>query len=1213
MRKLLFFSLLSIPLVLAPTSRAADSPAAKPPPTYAQVHAIFAQRCLSCHDSKEAEGDLVMESYASLMAGGENGAVILPGKAQESPLVRQIERRDKPFMPPPKKAEKLPENEIATIRAWIDAGAPGPKPGEIVVAAAPATMPHVEVKGTPRRPVQAMVYEPRSKLLAVARLGEVELRSLDQQGVVRLLTGHAGNVNALALTADGSALAAAGGQAGVAGEVRLWNVATGALIRTLVGHKDAIYCVAISPDGQTLATGSYDQKITLWDLKNGKPVRDLEGHNGAVFGLAFRPDGKVLASVSADRTLKLWEVATGKRLDTRPEPLKDQRCVAFSPDGTRVAAGGNDNRIRIWQVGPDAVEGTNPILIAQFAHPGAVLAIAWSHDGKIVVSSADDGTVKLWDANSPKEIKPLRTLPAQADWPSALVFVEDKTIAVGRADGSVALYDVQSGKELPRPAPEVSFFEPRGVQHGASVRIKLTGKNLGFITSVRVHDKNAAAKLTARVLPDGHDAANSAWVEFTAAGDLPLMPYTFSVVGPGGESKGADLLVDDLPQISETEPNDSAGIASVVSLPCDVWGRFNKRGDADCIAFDLNASQSIVLDIGAKRFGSKAEVVLTVLDPAGKAIAQASHFDGDPDPLLCFTAPAAGRYVARITDLEGGISDDHYYRLSAGSFAYVDGCFPLGVPAKAETRVQLIGCNLPTDGSAVIVKAGEEGVMPVPLDGARYRSRRTIRVNVSTFPELVASDLSNRMEDAMSVPVPGAVSARIGASTKGQALRGGLFRFEGKAGQAYVLETLAARRGSPMDTRIEVLHPDGRPVDRLQLQAVRDSYVTFRSIDAIGTGARFPNYEEMELNQYVYMQGEVVKLFLAPRGPDSEFNFYATGGKRISYFDTTPTAHALDEKCYIVEPHPLGEALPSTGLPVFTLHFENDDDATRRLGSDSHLLFTAPADGPYIARVTDVRGFGGERFVYRLSIHPAKPDFKVELDPLDPRIPAGSGRSFTARLERIDGFEGPVRVDLTGVPSGFSVSTPLVIAAGHLEAKGTIYATADAKPPTTQAAVGLRAAATALIDGTEIRRPVLRDDAPKEKPEQLATLTLASKSPLRIWLEPWTESATTRPTAATQPATIELIPGKLVPALLRIERNNLPGPVTFELENLPHGVIVADIGLNGVLIPDGQTERQIFISCAPWVAETTRLCFARAKEAGGPTSGAVMVHVRGGQ
>ena len=114
-----------------------------------------------------------------------------------------------------------------------------------------------------------------------------------------------------------------------------------------------------------------------------------------------------------------------------------------------------------------------------------------------------------------------------------------------------------------------------------------------------------------------------------------------------------------------------------------------------------------------------------------------------------------------------------------------------------------------------------------------------------------------------------------------------------------------------------------------------------------------------------------------PQGPDSGFQFYGIGGKRRGYFDTSATTHALDEPCYIVEPHPPGTKLVPNGLPVFPLYYANDDDGERKLGRDSALTFTAPADGEYLVRVSDVRELGGDRFAYRL---------------IDPRAAAGLHR-----------------------------------------------------------------------------------------------------------------------------------------------------------------------------------------------------------------------------
>ena len=134
---------------------------------------------------------------------------------------------------------------------------------------------------------------------------------------------------------------------------------------------------------------------------------------------------------------------------------------------------------------------------------------------------------------------------------------------------------------------------------------------------------------------------------------------------------------------------------------------------------------------------------------------------------------------------------------------------------------------------------------------------------------------------------------------------------------------------------------------------------------------RVVNWEEMELNQYLYMQGEVAKFFRKPQGPDSGFAFY-TDGRQAAAATSTPAPRPIRWTSLATssQPQPPGTKLLPTGLPVFKLGYANDDAGERRLGTDSRLMFTAPADGEYLVRVTDTRGAGGDRFGYRLSIRP---------------------------------------------------------------------------------------------------------------------------------------------------------------------------------------------------------------------------------------------------
>ncbi|MGH7199906.1 MAG: hypothetical protein ACREJB_04835, partial [Planctomycetaceae bacterium] len=447
-------------------------------------------------------------------------------------------------------------------------------------------------------------------------------------------------------------------------------------------------------------------------------------------------------------------------------------------------------------------------------------------------------------------------------------------------------------------------------------------------------------------------------------------------------------------------------------------------------------------------------------------------------------------------------------------------------------------------------------------------------------------------EPAAATPLAAPITA-TGALAAGEA---DLFRFESQAGTSWIIETNAERSKSPADTRIEVLHEDGTPVLRYLLRAVRDSYITFRPIDSTSRDVRVKNWQEMELNQYMYMAGEICRIFRMPQGPDSGFQFYVVGGKRRDYFDTSATTHALDESVYIVEPYPPGTELTDNGLPVFPLYYANDDSGDRKLGSDSRLTFTAPQDGVYLVRVTDVRGFGGKDFTYSLSIRPPQPDFNVTIKGKGAAVPKGSGQRLTFALDRIDGFEGDVRIDIANVPEDFTIATPVVVQAGHLEAESVIHAAPDAEPgrvaPNDWKTVTITASAT--VAGREVTKPV----------DDLGAIKLADPPKLTVHLEPDDGSH------EDEQGNLVIAPGETITAMLRIERNGYDGELNFDVDNLPHGVIVDNIGLSGILIRDGEDERQIFLTAADWVPETARHIHAVSKGQGNQASRPIGLRVR---
>lgn len=93
--------------------------------TYAMViQPIFAANCVSCHNADKAKGDLVLENATELLAGGKHGPVIVEGNAKQSLILTRMRLplKDQDHMPPDESPQPSAQ-EIATIEAWINAGA----------------------------------------------------------------------------------------------------------------------------------------------------------------------------------------------------------------------------------------------------------------------------------------------------------------------------------------------------------------------------------------------------------------------------------------------------------------------------------------------------------------------------------------------------------------------------------------------------------------------------------------------------------------------------------------------------------------------------------------------------------------------------------------------------------------------------------------------------------------------------------------------------------------------------------------------------------------------------------------------------------------------------------------------------------------------------------------------------------------------------------
>ena len=747
-------------------------------------------------------------------------------------------------------------------------------------------------------------------------------------------------------------------------------------------------------------------------------------------------------------------------------------------------------------------------------------------------------------------------------------------------------------KMATKPAkPTLTSVSPRGLHLGVEQVFSLAGKDFAGATVLTSH-KDLKPTIDAAA-----STATKLVFKLQAPATLGRSSHDVWVKTAGGESAKLKLYADDLAPITTTAADFKKGPVQIAKLPASVWGTLTETGQHDAYRFTAKAGEELVLDLAVAQVGSVAKSpTLEIVDANRTVLAVNRGLDSGSDPFLAWKAPADGDYIVLVSNTTMDGSAGHVYRLTMGALPYVTAFSPLAAKVGQETKVTLIGHHL-GDQATVTMKADKEGMMNVPLDAKTLRFRTMPSLRVSALAQVNEVEGNDDLAKAQVVSLPVNVSAalrrtsfptRSGSGTTGNELENSFydtdhFAFDAKKGQTWIIDTTAAQAGSPADTKLEVLHPDGKPVARLLMQAVRDSYNNFRSVDANNPDIRLQNWEEMELNEYVWFNGDVMKIIRMPRGPDGGCFFYINDGKRRAYFDTSATSHSLDEPCYVVQPYPLGSSIAANGLPIFTVNYQNDDSGDRKIGRDSRLTFTAPADGRFVVKVTDTRGWGGERFVYSLAIREPKPDFSVKLAGMNPTVMPGASVGFSFRAERTDNFDDPIQIDISGLPAGYWATSPLIIEAGHDLISGSLHAMPDAKADADWSKLKITSKGKAITHDAGT----------------FGKVTLGAKPKFIIVMEPdlGGKAVMREIQDETQPLEITLVPGQTVKAWIRAVRQGNDGLINLDVHGLPHGVIVDDIGLNGVQIREKENERPIFFRAANWVADQDKLIHAALSSA----------------
>jgi WD40 repeat protein len=262
--------------------------------------------------------------------------------------------------------------------------------------------------------------------------------------------------------------------------------------------------LAWSPDGRRLAAGCGDNKVRVWDIESGE-VTVLSAHTEVVSSVAWAPNGR-LASGSADKTVRIWNLDERREIKRSPTYSGFVRCVAWENDQVLIS-GGEDDRVVVWTLGAAAhgfqsQEGwvlslaaspgkdgglavghaTGLVSVRRFGkdlhkrfkgHTKWVDSLAWTPDGKILVSGSGDKTIRVWDAATRKTIARLEGHTAQV---RAVAISADGRLLASKADDyTVALWDMKDWRLVRAVAADNGHeYWPPGIAFHPSLPILAT-------------------------------------------------------------------------------------------------------------------------------------------------------------------------------------------------------------------------------------------------------------------------------------------------------------------------------------------------------------------------------------------------------------------------------------------------------------------------------------------------------------------------------------------------------------------------------------------------------------------------------------------------------------------------------------------------------------------------------------------------------------------
>jgi WD40 repeat protein len=269
----------------------------------------------------------------------------------------------------------------------------------------------------------------------------LKLWELPSGRFIRDLSGHSESVRATVFTPDGRWIVSAGGDPpGFENRkpdysIRIWDPKTGREIRRLQGHEKLVESLDMSRDGSLLTSASFDGTIKVWDFHTGKLLRTISDLNTSMYASRFNPGASSIVSASEGR-IDLWDTASGRKLSNIANNARPYRVV-FNPKRPQIAYPA-EGTVKLFDLQEQRA------LSDLKSSETMVESVAFSPDGRWLVSGYSSGAIMLWDLDGRAEPTSLSGYATRID--SVAISVDGAWIASGNRDPAIRIWNAESGR-----------------------------------------------------------------------------------------------------------------------------------------------------------------------------------------------------------------------------------------------------------------------------------------------------------------------------------------------------------------------------------------------------------------------------------------------------------------------------------------------------------------------------------------------------------------------------------------------------------------------------------------------------------------------------------------------------------------------------------------------------------------------------------------------